>query len=651
MPKFFLKHKKNISSLVLILTISVLGVFVLGAKISQAGFFEDIIQGVLMVVGYVLLGFLWLTGQLLNVAAGLVSFFLNYTKFTEAPIVTLGWGIVKNLTNMFFVLILLAIAFATILRIESYGMKTLLPKLIIAALLINFSLVIAGPIIDFSQVLTSFFVEQSGGQDFSTKIASALNLSKITPYKEKQCTQWGNCSADNNGCLENCQLYLPTDSSCLERCNKSYCQCTGEWQEIPGTTDYDWGKGTMDTVNIIMGLIMAIIFSLVAIFAFAAFVFFLVVRILTIWFLLILAPLAWLLWILPSTQQHFSNWWNTFIKWCFFAPAYMFFVFLALKTFNLFLDSSTTDTTGTGIQPDSILPKLLKLEYLFQYLLVLGILVGGLVVAQKMGIYGAQGAIGLGKWTSKGIGAWAGRKGQRALYRPSGALGRGLDKLSSITRDSKLGRWTGLSYALGQTSRATGALGARERGAFAKSEEKFKGWTSDNLKARFKTSDGRDKAAIAKILAERGDFEFNEKLGFREADVEKGAELAKRYGKQKDIVKARPDLSDDIGKTIADLNKADMDKIQPIALKGPKGQKVIEEIIKQLGKGGNWTGSHLAKMAETNQGAVVEIRKRVIEEQYDSLRDDVKNYIKSEPGKAILGDIKPKTKTAPFSTA
>jgi len=57
------------------------------------------------------------------------------TQFTKVSIVTIGWTITRDLANYCFLfLILLVIAIATILRVETYGMKALLPKLIIAAL-------------------------------------------------------------------------------------------------------------------------------------------------------------------------------------------------------------------------------------------------------------------------------------------------------------------------------------------------------------------------------------------------------------------------------------------------------------------------------------------------------------------------------------
>src|SRR3989344_684841 len=92
--------------------------------------------------------------------------------------ITIGWGITRDVANIFFIFILLIIAIATILRLESYGAKQLLPKLIILALLINFSLVIATTIVDASNVLALTFISRI--TPVSNKIAAILQINKIT---------------------------------------------------------------------------------------------------------------------------------------------------------------------------------------------------------------------------------------------------------------------------------------------------------------------------------------------------------------------------------------------------------------------------------------------------------------------------------------
>src|SRR3990167_1429945 len=71
----------------------------------------------------------------------------SYNNFVNESSIIGAWVIIRDLCNMFFILILLVVAFAAILRIESYQWKKILPKLLIMAVLINFSRTFCGLII------------------------------------------------------------------------------------------------------------------------------------------------------------------------------------------------------------------------------------------------------------------------------------------------------------------------------------------------------------------------------------------------------------------------------------------------------------------------------------------------------------------------
>ncbi len=442
-------NKKLILSIGLILLIGFLGIFIFDIKPAQAGPIEWAVKGFLYVIGFVSAKLFELLGQLLNLIAGVINGIIHYIKFTTDPIVVAGWTIVRDLTNMFFVLILLIIAFATILRIENYGMKQLLPKLIIAALLINFSLVLAGPIIDFSQILTQFFIDEidkiptNGPNDqFAAKIAGALHLPKIVADIE-MCTRWiapteGTTVEEKNNfkAYEVCSaLAASQDDVYEEDCLQKYGTCDPASKIKRTEEELDFkGYSIKDTLNIIMGLVMANIFAAVALFVFCAFVAFLIFRILAIWFLLILAPIAWLFSILPNTQHLFKQWWDTFLKWCFFAPIYMFFVYLALTQLTVqgnvgaYLGTKLGDGTTAKVEASHLLPQLFDPYQLLRFVLVIGMLVGGLIVAQKMSLQGAKGVMGVAKGIRKGATGWS---------KAAGAKFSGLNALKRYRKASK----------------------------------------------------------------------------------------------------------------------------------------------------------------------------------------------------------------------
>ena len=102
--------------------------------------------------------FIWPLSQVLKLELLLLPIVAEYNNFTQEAGVSAGWEALRDLSNMFFILILLVIALATILKIQSYGYRQLLKKLLIVAVLINFSKTIVGIAIDFSQVIMLTFV-------------------------------------------------------------------------------------------------------------------------------------------------------------------------------------------------------------------------------------------------------------------------------------------------------------------------------------------------------------------------------------------------------------------------------------------------------------------------------------------------------------
>lgn len=70
-----------------------------------------------------------------------------------------GFAVTMQVANIGLVLAIIVIGFATILHRESYGMRKALPRLLIVAVLINFSLYFAGVFIGLSNALTNVFLD------------------------------------------------------------------------------------------------------------------------------------------------------------------------------------------------------------------------------------------------------------------------------------------------------------------------------------------------------------------------------------------------------------------------------------------------------------------------------------------------------------
>lgn len=343
-----------------------------------------ILGGIIYAIHTVFSWLLWLAAQLFDWVLTKPEF----QQFTKAPIVQTGWALTRDLANMFFALILLIISFATILRIESYGVKQILPKLLIAALLINFSLVIAGVIIDFSQVLTKYFVDEMKGSSGSISATMMNGLDITATFKPGK---------------------MPTFAASM--------------------------KGLL---NLIISLWGGIILILVAAFTFFAGAILLIVRFIALWFLLILAPLAWLFYILPATRSYWNMWWSSFFKYVFFAPAFTFFLYLSIK-----ITSSGIITKQAGFS-DQQMANLSNQSFgaasiplIINFIILIGFTVGALIVAQKMGIWGAGAVIGMGKSAGKTVGKFAARKGtgyDRWAPAATGAAGAVLSRIPGLRK-------------------------------------------------------------------------------------------------------------------------------------------------------------------------------------------------------------------------
>ncbi|MBL7154946.1 MAG: hypothetical protein ISS88_00360 [Candidatus Portnoybacteria bacterium] len=477
MPIFISKYKKFILSLVLILLISSLGIFVLGAGEAKASWYDGLINGLKTILGSALLTIQGVVGALVTWLAGLAQGILNFTNPQNAQIVQDGWEIVRDFVNMFFVLVLLVIAFATILRLETYGMKALLPKLIIAALLINFSLVLAGVFIDFAGILTVFFIED--GQKFFTDIADAMRLPKImTTTAEEKGERW------------QCQYADPflgslytgnwsTESECAAKC-AGYTG--GSCMTIPtAAKTTNWGKLGDTYWAVISALFFSIIFTVIAAFVFGALAILLLIRVLVIWFLLILAPIAWFFWILPATKHLFTQWWNTFIKWVFFAPAAIFFIWLSVNSWLKFIQGKAPfqgDKVVEGMEKvitdevfaSRLMPQIMEPKNFVQFVLICGMLLGSLIVAQKMGIAGASMALGVTKWFGKGAAGMANRFIARRRVPGVGLIGKGIKTGAGkfLEKMPRLAKWMGMERIKrgGEVMEATKGRGILSPGAW-----------------------------------------------------------------------------------------------------------------------------------------------------------------------------------------
>ncbi|MBU1032822.1 hypothetical protein KJ937_02750 [Patescibacteria group bacterium] len=174
--KIFNVDVRPYAVLFLVLVIGVFGV----ANGANAQLSSDILNGAIGIFGRfagIIISFLG--NMVLLVTSALIQF-ASYNDFIHAKPVEIGWVLMRDVVNMFFIVLLLVSAFSTIIGYNTeFHYKKVLPKLLVMAVLINFSKTLVGLMIDFSQVIMLTFVNAfsaAAGGNFMT----AFRLNEIT---------------------------------------------------------------------------------------------------------------------------------------------------------------------------------------------------------------------------------------------------------------------------------------------------------------------------------------------------------------------------------------------------------------------------------------------------------------------------------------
>jgi hypothetical protein len=156
---------------------SSLPVCVLAHPLTGSGTF----MGCLAQVGYYLLyqPSAWIAGILGKV----MDFFLGYSiddASYRASVVITGWKLVRDISNIFFIIILIWTGFATVFDLGNISMKKVVPALIINALIINFSLFGTQVIIDVSNITARLFYNTMSVCDGPCKYKDPPNEKEIS---------------------------------------------------------------------------------------------------------------------------------------------------------------------------------------------------------------------------------------------------------------------------------------------------------------------------------------------------------------------------------------------------------------------------------------------------------------------------------------
>lgn len=502
----------------------------------------------------------WAIGGLAAFLNTITAFFMKIAAFfsevalvlslniVNSSAVQQGFKIALTLANLGFVISIIVIALATIFRNQTYGVKRALIRLVVMAILVNFSLILTGMVLNFTDRLTLYFVSASapeqgfgGSFNFSYRIMSSLNPQAV----------------QNS----------PPEEGLLNSLDKTFAASAG---------------ALLASVSNILTLLA---FSVLAVTLFA--------RYTIISILLISMPIAWLAWIFPSTSSWWKKWWDTFIKWTFYAPAMMFFVYIAMtlaQSDALVATLNTAQETDVASVLGNTLVKSNTLAAISKQITILFILFGGFFAAKSMGIGMAGSASSLAQSAGKKMWGATKRGAGRNARRAGGAMfGETLkkygEKWQRAGANSNSFMRTLAAPVRGIGRQMTGAKEGLTSGTFKQYQEKITNWSEDQRVNAIAASRGVEQIALLESL--KDSKRFSEAVRRIPAGAMEGETIFDRWGK-KDLHKLSRNVSGLALKEISDNRAALGDKPmdEAVAVK-------YDEDLAGVGKaldGDKWSG-------------------------------------------------------------
>ncbi|MFC1731425.1 type IV secretion system protein [candidate division KSB1 bacterium] len=323
--------------------------------------------------------FVFVAGTLLNVSV-LETVIKLGEHFNAVQGIDSAWGVLRDLANIFFIFGLLTIAISTIVGLSGYGYKQLLAKLIIVALIINFSLFFTKFVIDTSNIFALQFYQGASVTDRS----GATGIANTFMQHLGVTSLW------------------ETDEV-LKTLNELNYSETG-------------GFGLMFLYSIFTSIFLMIT---AFVFMFAAIM--LIVRAVGFILLAILSPLAFAALILPRTKGLANQWWEKLWQYAIFAPV-LLMLFWVIAT--IIPSITATFVTGNaellGALSSNPQARSASIGMILNFIILISLMLASIIISNKLSMdFGKQATKLAGKATFGALGA-AGR----------GTVGRGFSKLS-----------------------------------------------------------------------------------------------------------------------------------------------------------------------------------------------------------------------------
>lgn len=439
------------------------------------------------VVKWLLYAILKVVGWLVLIAVTILKWILDVNSlklFLDSSAIRDVWVMTRDFLNIGFIFVLLFSAFCTIFQVEKYHIKSILFKLVLMALLVNFSFPISRFIIDVSNVmmywlLNNVFSGISDGAGIFASISKGTDISNLL---------------------------------------------------LPKSLD------SYDISYIIAAIIFSFIFGITLLIIAVMFV----IRLVALAVLVMFSPVGFAAAAFPMVSQYSSKWWDALFKYSFFAPIMVFMLAVSLKMMEaigaqnqsqngglsgMYEAASSQTTGGTDIASFIAQAAFFTIPIIILWI--------GMGIAQTLSIAGAGAVTGKGRQFAK----WAGKSwgGGRQLARVTGVSGgvkAGVAKFQkngklfgvkvpmyggSDAREAKEAKWAGL--VSGGLSGRQAAITDHERKKVNETRKEWKdqgGADKKNLQEAVAKGASANAKSEDKIKAKAAALELAENHGFKD---------------------------------------------------------------------------------------------------------------------------------------
>lgn len=420
---FYEKPRSSGGAVVFCLLLLILGIFV-PLEFADAGWFDiGNIAGaaILSFFSFVLSFQVWVAAYLAGLAGSFMDWVLHwdmfYTKCTvavpqEECFIDIAWKVMRNLVNAALIVALVIIALFTMLDSRQYGIKNAFVPLVLVALLVNFSRVLVGLVVDGANIIMDVFVQ---AMPSFADVTSMINATDVS---------------------------------------------------IGGTGNFTVHADL--ALSNLLQIVVTIMFFLGLAFILALYGVLFAARYMILWILTIVSPIALAAYIFPSTRRFFNLWRDQLVQWSIIGIPVLALLWVALL-FIMLIDKIPPPEEATGMEAFflAIIPSLFALMLLF-VAFIFGLQTGamGSKVIINIGKKWGNKAMSTAKVWSKGTAGAAGRSARRKAEQKYG--GRGEEVLEKMAA----GRLARIPLLGGAVRRA--AKGAAEKIRSSRELEKDK---------------------------------------------------------------------------------------------------------------------------------------------------------------------------------